>query len=761
MPKAINWSKMATKVTTENVDNWLKLTNQSLTDTATISASTYQIGTTYTQNVYTYESGINMNIAAPSAKIIFGSDVQLTEGLTAEGAYYTDDVTIEGDVIIETRLTVDNQTILNNNLSVAGNTSLQDTTAKEIDCVTLDRTYSDADFLVPTTIGSASATWSTYESMPLIVDGTTKYRPGETNRQSLTFTHTSSDYNEGAKYANKFNQFDADISGWEISPGYTFGFSETYTNYNILNTNGISNGYGSTINCFDAAVRGKTTTQGGGAGAIFEVIADNDSAYLLPFNAAVKGVFSSAQNSGTGSTVGYFGYGYGTGSEGTAVGVCGYGTKASTNVYTAGIWGVGYPSSLSNRNWSIIGTLGHIGVANGSLFSMNSALGTNYIHPSAWQNTTTFPANELLHFDYTDGGCLHVSSTAEFIGPVFAENTITFGGIADDDHVHDTGQIWYSTDTNTLNVDTEIEDVVLQVGQENYIRVRNTSDATINNGDVVKVYDATGHTPEIELAAADDDCPCAVIGVATHSIANNGYGYVTIFGLVHGLNTTQQPGWTEGTVLYLSTTPGQLTDTPPAAPNHVTAVCVITYAHDTNGSVLVRLGVGRPSTALSDFSRTTPSTNGYVPMWNNTGGYYEPSEITADDVDFSGRQIHPSSIITGPITATSITATTSLQTKAVYKNTTIIYATYSTTTTDHVILASSVPGAFTITLSTADCVDGREIIIKDRGGQAITNNITIATEGSEQIDGSSTYTIARNYGSVALISDGSSWYSIN
>jgi len=83
---------------------------------------------------------------------------------------------------------------------------------------------------------------------------------------------------------------------------------------------------------------------------------------------------------------------------------------------------------------------------------------------------------------------------------------------------------------------------VLQIGQENYIRVRNTSGATINNGDVVKVYDATGHTPEIELAAADDDCPCAVIGLATHTIANNGYGYVTTFGIVRDLNTTQQPG---------------------------------------------------------------------------------------------------------------------------------------------------------------------------------------------------------------------------
>jgi hypothetical protein len=52
----------------------------------------------------------------------------------------------------------------------------------------------------------------------------------------------------------------------------------------------------------------------------------------------------------------------------------------------------------------------------------------------------------------------------------------------------------------------------------------------------------------------------------------------------------------------------------------------------------------------------------------------------------------------------------------------------------------------TVTIQSADIVEGRIFVIKDQSGGAGTNNITIATQGSETIDGSSTITITSNYG---------------
>jgi len=55
----------------------------------------------------------------------------------------------------------------------------------------------------------------------------------------------------------------------------------------------------------------------------------------------------------------------------------------------------------------------------------------------------------------------------------------------------------------------------------------------------------------------------------------------------------------------------------------------------------------------------------------------------------------------------------------------------------------------------------RRLFIKDKSGNAATNNITIKTNSSEEIDGSSSdLVISTNYASVQIVSDGSKWYII-
>jgi len=55
----------------------------------------------------------------------------------------------------------------------------------------------------------------------------------------------------------------------------------------------------------------------------------------------------------------------------------------------------------------------------------------------------------------------------------------------------------------------------------------------------------------------------------------------------------------------------------------------------------------------------------------------------------------------------------------------------------------------------------RRLFVKDKSGNAATNNISILTNGSEEIDGSSAnLVISTNYASVQLVSDGTKWYII-
>lgn len=96
--------------------------------------------------------------------------------------------------------------------------------------------------------------------------------------------------------------------------------------------------------------------------------------------------------------------------------------------------------------------------------------------------------------------------------------------------------------------------------------------------------------------------------------------------------------------------------------------------------------------------------------------------------------------------------------------TTVNAATYDLLTTDSILhVTYTGTGAVTsLTLPTAQCNgsedDGRIITIKDAGGNATTNNITIDTQGSETIDGSATLVISTDYDSADIYCENSNWF---
>lgn len=94
--------------------------------------------------------------------------------------------------------------------------------------------------------------------------------------------------------------------------------------------------------------------------------------------------------------------------------------------------------------------------------------------------------------------------------------------------------------------------------------------------------------------------------------------------------------------------------------------------------------------------------------------------------------------------------------------TTVNAATYDLVETDDTLLVTYTgTGAVTsLTLPTAQTVAGRTIVIKDAGGNAGTNNITIDTEGAQTIDGAATLVISSDYESFTLTCDGSNWFII-
>ena len=89
--------------------------------------------------------------------------------------------------------------------------------------------------------------------------------------------------------------------------------------------------------------------------------------------------------------------------------------------------------------------------------------------------------------------------------------------------------------------------------------------------------------------------------------------------------------------------------------------------------------------------------------------------------------------------------------------TTALLYSYSSTPTDYIIGIYDTSKVVDVVLSTADCVDGRTIIVKDFSGGATAMNITVSTEGGELIDGLANQPIAADWNSFTLVADGTSW----
>ena len=144
---------------------------------------------------------------------------------------------------------------------------------------------------------------------------------------------------------------------------------------------------------------------------------------------------------------------------------------------------------------------------------------------------------------------------------------------------------WNDID-GTIDIEYGSTGVSLQVGQENHVYAKASS--TISNGDVVMLAGVQGD--HLLIARADATStgfrPEYVIGVATQDFTTNGFGYVTTFGKVRGLNLS---AYDDGDILYLDAgNAGQLVTTPPTFPHPIIQVAAVVRSHQAEGVLMVR-----------------------------------------------------------------------------------------------------------------------------------------------------------------------------
>jgi len=192
------------------------------------------------------------------------------------------------------------------------------------------------------------------------------------------------------------------------------------------------------------------------------------------------------------------------------------------------------------------------------------------------------------------------------------------------------------------------------------ITVINDSGGNLIAGDIVYVNGESGGVPSVDLAIASSliSARCILGVVSGSTFANGASGTVTINGLVGNLDT-QHVGsgiwggapWVNGAILYLSEiTPGQLTITPPVAPNYIVPVARVAVVSGSAGSIVVSV------TEISSVTGGggTGTDQAVITVENNTGGALVPGDVVYVSGESGGVPEVTKAIATEDPTATAV-----------------------------------------------------------------------------------------------------------
>ena len=209
------------------------------------------------------------------------------------------------------------------------------------------------------------------------------------------------------------------------------------------------------------------------------------------------------------------------------------------------------------------------------------------------------------------------------------------------------GRVFWDNTDGCLAVYNNEADITLQVGQENWTRVRNNTGTTITNGTAVRLDGSQGDVPTVVRAqsiakSGSVNTDNQILGLATHDIENNSFGYITTQGLVRGLNTN---AFNDGDTLFVGTgSAGVLQNVPPRAPFEIIPIGVCVKA-SPGGSGIVYVAVQQPYDFSDLSSVLVTGSYDYGDLW-----VYRPSGSLG--VWNHSKQLSGSYGITGSITIT-------------------------------------------------------------------------------------------------------------
>ena len=247
-----------------------------------------------------------------------------------------------------------------------------------------------------------------------------------------------------------------------------------------------------------------------------------------------------------------------------------------------------------------------------------------------------FSGSGTFTFDYTNNNVVLTGSLLVTQSHISTVDYIDFTKVpVGSEPAHLEGRLHWYDDTKTLQIDTDKNDFMIEVGHQNVVRVYNDTGVDIPLGKVVRINGSQGNQPTVVTASyTDDQSSATTLGFTATLIAGSGgnrHGYVITNGMLRNVNTV---GYSVGTQLYLSSS-GNFTSTPPDAPLHEVRLGKIIKSNAL-GIIFVDIMNGYELTELHDVRTTTYSDGDLLvhssSLWINskqlTGSYGLTGSLT-------------------------------------------------------------------------------------------------------------------------------------
>ena len=239
-----------------------------------------------------------------------------------------------------------------------------------------------------------------------------------------------------------------------------------------------------------------------------------------------------------------------------------------------------------------------------------------------------FPAGTKYVFcDYPAGKAIYTDASgniSNLAGSISTANTVDFN--TSYATTLSAGQLGWDGN-NTLGLGMAGGNVTQHIGEDQFFYCKASS--AITKGEVVMFTGSVGASGVPTGAPATGIADGTyIMGIAAESIALNGFGLIQTFGTLRNVNTS---GYADGEILwYNPAVTGGLTATKPSAPNvKVQMAAVINGGSSGGGTILIRIDPGSQLGGTDSNVQIGTPTNGQIITYNNTGGYWKNTSLTA------------------------------------------------------------------------------------------------------------------------------------